>query len=240
MYFHAFVCLGTIHSTANDSFESSSVRYGLCRRTIPWSIIGARSFTRGNRRTGSKKQPREAHGWQVWLRDWGTRRIFFCFLENSFVVVLIVCERIEWRRVSYKKMKRCNNWHSRWRQSRSWSTTRHEKWRTQKVKLKILVSTFSTSSHFLNSPSNAFVSFRLKEQLIKSVYASTKDVKDTSEQYEQHIKMLENVRRSDETSSSIDSAEFCFRKSIKPSMNIRIYRRPCSRSPQRQRVNDPS
>jgi hypothetical protein len=29
--------------------------------------------------------------------------------------------------------------------------------------------------------------------LIKSVYASTKDVKETNEQYEQHIKTLEKV-----------------------------------------------
>ncbi|CAF0855487.1 unnamed protein product [Rotaria sordida] len=35
------------------------------------------------------------------------------------------------------------------------------------------------------------INIQLKEQLIKSVYASTKDVKDTNEQYEQHIKMLE-------------------------------------------------
>jgi hypothetical protein len=38
---------------------------------------------------------------------------------------------------------------------------------------------------------NLFI--RLKEQLIKSVYASTKDVKETNEQYEQHIKTLEKV-----------------------------------------------
>ncbi|CAF1008204.1 unnamed protein product, partial [Didymodactylos carnosus] len=35
------------------------------------------------------------------------------------------------------------------------------------------------------------INIQLKEQLIKSVYASNKDVKDTNEQYEQHIKMLE-------------------------------------------------
>ncbi|CAF0877869.1 unnamed protein product [Adineta steineri] len=35
------------------------------------------------------------------------------------------------------------------------------------------------------------INIQLKEQLIKSVYASTKDVKDTNDQYEQHIKMLE-------------------------------------------------
>ncbi|CAF0800873.1 unnamed protein product [Rotaria sp. Silwood1] len=35
------------------------------------------------------------------------------------------------------------------------------------------------------------INIQLKEQLIKSVYASTKDVKETNEQYEQHIKMLE-------------------------------------------------
>jgi len=34
---------------------------------------------------------------------------------------------------------------------------------------------------------------RLKEQLIKSVYTSTKDVKETNEQYQQHIKTLERV-----------------------------------------------
>ncbi|CAF2265923.1 unnamed protein product [Rotaria magnacalcarata] len=35
------------------------------------------------------------------------------------------------------------------------------------------------------------INIQLKEQLIKSVYASTKDVKETNEQYEQHIKTLE-------------------------------------------------
>lgn len=34
----------------------------------------------------------------------------------------------------------------------------------------------------------------MKEQLIKSVYASTKDVKETNDQYEQQIKLLEKVR----------------------------------------------
>jgi len=35
---------------------------------------------------------------------------------------------------------------------------------------------------------NKILFVRLKEQLIKSVYASTKDVKETNDQYEQHIK----------------------------------------------------
>ncbi|UJR25871.1 hypothetical protein I4U23_007221 [Adineta vaga] len=35
------------------------------------------------------------------------------------------------------------------------------------------------------------INIQLKEQLIKSVYASTKEVKETNDQYEQHIKLLE-------------------------------------------------
>ncbi|CAF1162754.1 unnamed protein product [Adineta ricciae] len=41
------------------------------------------------------------------------------------------------------------------------------------------------NAHLLN------INIQLKEQLIKSVYTSTKDVKDTNEQYQQHIKTLE-------------------------------------------------
>jgi len=53
---------------------------------------------------------------------------------------------------------------------------------------------------------NKILFVRLKEQLIKSVYASTKDVKETNDQYEQHIKLLEKVififeNRSDEPKS---------------------------------------
>lgn len=38
-----------------------------------------------------------------------------------------------------------------------------------------------------------FVINSLKEELIKSVYASTKDFKETNEQYQKHVKMLEKV-----------------------------------------------
>jgi len=38
-----------------------------------------------------------------------------------------------------------------------------------------------------------FYNFSLKEQLIKSVYTSTNNVKETNEQYQQQIKMLEKV-----------------------------------------------
>jgi hypothetical protein len=44
---------------------------------------------------------------------------------------------------------------------------------------------------------------RLKEQLIKSVCASTNNVKETNDQYEQHIKMLEKVKIQNRKSYSI-------------------------------------
>jgi hypothetical protein len=52
---------------------------------------------------------------------------------------------------------------------------------------------------------------RLKEQLIKSVYASTKDVKETNDQYEQHIKMLEKVRFCEKIPNG-NVCHFVFRK----------------------------
>ena len=47
--------------------------------------------------------------------------------------------------------------------------------------------------NFYDDRSDTNVLFRLKEQLIKSVYASTKEAKETNDQYEQHIKLLEKV-----------------------------------------------
>jgi D-ribose pyranose/furanose isomerase RbsD len=88
--------------------------------------------------------------------------------------------------------------------------------------------------------SNECVRFRLKEQLIKSVYASTKDLKETNEQYEQHIKVLQKVSRycMNKLHISFLRHELLFRKLTKQNMNIKIYRRQFSNWQPKRRVRN--
>jgi uncharacterized protein HemY len=46
----------------------------------------------------------------------------------------------------------------------------------------------------LSSSVSSIIDVRLKEQLMKSAFASTKNAKSTNQQYEQHIQTLEKVR----------------------------------------------